>query len=168
MRPSLLLHPNIPKPLHGMSPRELMSSDWWDATRQRVYANAGFRCQCCDTPKKDALYHPWLEAHETYDYDYANGVATVNEIVALCHACHNYIHSGLLRVLAQAGKIPVAKYEDIMQRGDSILLNAGLVKPEPPANIAEWSTWRIVIAGRTYPTRWASYEAWSKHYGRRN
>lgn len=166
MRPGLLLHPNIPKPLHGMSPRELMGDEWWDFTRQWVYANAGFRCQCCGVPKREALYHAWLEAHETYQYDYENGIATVNEIVALCHACHNYIHSGRLLILAQTGEIAFSKYEHIMQRGDAILKEAGLKKPQPPARIAEWDRWRIVIAGREYKTRWPSYEAWEAHYER--
>lgn len=167
MRPELLLHPNIPKPLHGMSPRELLGDEWWDSTREWVYQNAGYRCQCCGVPKQEAKYHKWLEAHETYDYDYAEGLATVNEIVALCHSCHNYIHSGRLQALLDAGKIPASKHRDIMQHGDRILREAGLTRPEPPEEIAEWSRWRIVICGRVYPTRWPSYEHWFNHYHRR-
>lgn len=166
MRPELLLHPNIPKPLHGMSPRELLGDEWWDSARQWVYKNANYRCQCCDVPKEQALYHKWLEAHETYIYDYENGIATVSEIVALCHACHNYIHSGRLKMLADSGTIPYSKYTDIINRGDAILKNAGLTKPQEPKKIAPWECWRIVIAGRIFPTRWASYEAWSNYYNR--
>ena len=166
MRPELLLHPNIPKPLHGMSPRELFGDVWWDATRQWVYANAGFRCQCCDVPKAEAKYHRWLEAHETYDYDYKNGIATVNEIVALCHSCHAYIHSGLLEVNRNSGKITQEKYQDILKHGDAILKAANLRQPAPPTEFAEWSKWKIVIAGQEYPTRFPNFEAWQRFYQR--
>ena len=166
MRPELLLHPNIPKPLHGMSPRELCGDAWWDSTRKLVYQNAGYRCQCCDTPKDECDYYKRLEAHETYDYDYANGIATVNDIVALCHACHSYIHSGLLQSLFVRKQISFEKYHHIMKRGDAIIASAGLKKPEPPATIAEWSSWRIVIQGVTYQTKWKNYEEWKAHYGR--
>lgn len=166
MRPELLLHPNVPKPLHGMSPRELLGDEWWDATRQWVYRNAEYRCQCCGVPKAEADYHQWLEAHETYHYDYAKGLATVDDIVALCHACHNYIHSGRLQVLYNKRQITREKYTHIMQRGDSILRMAGLTRPPEPEYIAPWHKWRIEIQGRVYPTRWKDYEHWAAHYGR--
>lgn len=166
MRPELLLHPNVPKPLHGMSPRELKGQEWWDKTRKEVYAKAGNRCQCCGVKKEDALFHKWLEAHETYQYDYENGVATVSEIVALCHACHSFIHSGLLKVKYQKGEISSSKYFKILQHGDSILEKSGLRQQHPPEKVADWCEWKIVIDGEVFPTRWKSFEHWRKHYGR--
>lgn len=166
MRPELLLHPNIPKPLHGMSPRVLMGDEWWDYVRHWVYNKAEYKCQCCGIGKADAKYHKWLEAHETYEYDYKDGLATVNEIVALCHSCHNYIHSGRLEILMQNGTIPYEKYDDIIHHGDAILSAYNLRKPEPPAQIADWGRWRIVIAGVTYPTRFKNYQEWAREYDR--
>ncbi len=165
MRPELLMHPTIPEPLHGMSPRALMGSEWWDATRKWVYRNAGYRCQCCGVEPRDALYHQWLEAHETYDYDYENCIATVNEIVALCHACHSYIHIGLLGTLATNGQIPYSKYEHIKARGDAILAHAGLARVAAPNVLPSWERWRIIIAGREYKTIWPTYQAWAAQYG---
>ena len=166
MRPELLLHPNVPKPLHGMSPRELLGDVWWNETRKTVYKNAKDECQCCGVHKQDAKYHKWLEAHETYSYDYKNGVATVTEIVALCHSCHAYIHSGLLQVLWTTGKISNEKYQDILSHGDKIIKESGLKRPERPTQIAEWSKWCIVIEGKKYKTKWKSFEHWAKHYNR--
>lgn len=166
MRPELLLHPNVPKPLHGMSPRELKGSEWWDKTRKEVYAKAGYRCQCCDVRKEDALFHKWLEAHETYEYDYKNGIAIVKEIVALCHACHSYIHSGLLQVKRDKGEISYSKWQQIMLHGDNILYNAKL-KPSPyVGEVAEWGKWKIVIDGEVFPTKWKSFEHWRMAYNR--
>lgn len=165
-RPELLLHPNVPKPLHGMSPRELKGKEWWDKVRQQVYKDANYRCQCCGVKKEDALFHKWLEAHETYDYDYKNGIATVKEIVALCHACHSYIHSGLLMVRYKNGEINHNKFFTIIAHGDKILKDSGLSNPQIPEEIAEWSMWKIVIDGEEFPTKWKSFEHWRCHYGR--
>jgi hypothetical protein len=163
-RPELLLHPNVPKPLHGMSPRELLGDAWWDTVRQEAYRKAGYRCQACGVGKLDAKYHKWLEAHETYIYDYRTGTATVDEIVALCHSCHNYIHSGRLRALFQAGKTTKAKYEDIRIHGDNLLSAHNLTFPESPTETAPWHEWKIVINGKIFPTKWKSFEEWNAHY----
>lgn len=161
-RPELLLHPNVPKPLHGMSPRELLGKEWWDKVRQEVYKQAEYRCQACDTPKVWAKYHKWLEAHEVYKYDYTIGRARMVEIVALCHSCHSFIHSGYLRVRLDRGLIDPKQFQEIVAAGNRLTKN--LPKPTVPTEIAEWSKWHIVIGDRIFPTKWSSYEDWQKHY----
>ena len=82
--PRILLHPNIPKPLHGINPRTVMGQAWWDVERKKAYAAAGFKCEACGVVKKDAMFHQWLEAHEYFDYDYDCGVLRLKKLVALC------------------------------------------------------------------------------------
>lgn len=163
-RPELLLHPNVPKPLHGMSPRELLGAEWWDKVRQEAYKKANYCCQACGIHKSEAKYHQWLEAHETYIYDYANGVATVSEIVALCHACHNYIHNGRLLSMYESGQITEAKYLDILKHGDMLLRTHKLTMPDSPSVVADWTKWKIILNGQHFPTKWKSYEHWLSHY----
>lgn len=156
--------PNVPKPLHGMAPRVLLSPFWWAVTKQNAYASTGYRCAACWVPKSEAKYHSWLEAHEVYDVDYAAGTATYIETVPLCHSCHNFIHSGRMESLVQNGEMPASKYKDIIRHGRSILKKAGLKMPKEPKNVARWESWAMVIDGKKYPTVYKDYEEWKEKY----
>ena len=191
--PELLTHPNIPKPMHGVNPRTAMGQKWWDDSRRRVYAEKNFRCFACGVHKTEADYHRWLECHEDYDIDYANGKMVLKRLVALCPACHGFIHSGRLYALATKGETHRRKALYILGRGLAILREAGL-KPFPgtvlvhalltgadlseaeemaealgsdwPVGpIAPWAWWRLVIDGKEYPPKFASMAEWSEHYG---
>lgn len=136
LRPDLLLHPNIPKPLHGLNPRSLLGKEWWDEQRFRAYAEYNYRCWACGVPKAQASYHSWLEGHEYYRIDYPAGRAEMVEVVALCHACHNFIHNGRLISLYDKGEIEEEKICAILYHGFAVLKEAGL-PPNPFAlNVA--------------------------------
>ncbi len=161
--PSILLHQQIPKPLHLLNPRSIFGQRWWDINRQRAYARQGYRCHACGVAKGEAEYHRWLEAHEFYDINYETGCVTFVELVALCHACHNFIHSGRLQKLLDKGEISQQKYDDILDRGYVILEAAELVK-EAPVSACDWSDWHLVIDGKNYGQKFHSFEEWEKHF----
>jgi hypothetical protein len=161
-RPELLLHPNIPKPLHGLNPRTIFGKEWWDVERQKAYAKTNYHCAACGVHKSQAKYHQWLEAHEFYDIDYKRGTAKMTEIVALCHSCHAYIHSGLQEILLDKGEISLEKYIDIREHGD--LLTKGLRKPVAPLVVADWCKWRLIIDGKEYKTKFANALEWKEFY----
>ena len=164
LRPEILLHPNIPKPLHGLAPRTILGQEWWNKQRQIAYAKTDYHCMACGTHKSKALFYRWLEAHELYDLDYAKGRMTMREIVALCHACHNYIHSGRMRAMVKKGQMSAAKEALILAHGDTILKAAKLRKPELPINVAAWKDWRLILDGIEYKGRFASLESWRNYY----
>jgi hypothetical protein len=171
-RPELLLCPNIPKPLHGVAPRVVLGNSWWNKTRKEAYARTNYRCMACGVHKYRAKYREWLEAHEVYDIDYERGRSVFVEAVPLCHFCHNFIHDGRLNMLLQAGKIPHGKFAAIMQHGERILSAEGLTKPPHSVRdqqvtnallsgrFANWSDWRMIVAGVEYPPLFTSYEDW--------
>lgn len=68
--------------------RTLLPPGGWDAVRRRAYARAGGRCMICGAPVRR------LEAHERWSYDEANAVQKLEDVVAVCHACHEVIHIG--------------------------------------------------------------------------
>jgi len=157
-RPEILLHPNIPKPLHGIAPRVVKGQAWWDVVRRQAYASTGFRCAACGVRKQDAKYHQWLEAHELYEYDYEAGRLTLKEIVPLCHSCHNYIHSGRMAMMLDSGEMTEEMYLDILAHGDRLI--KGLKRPEAPLTCAEWPDWRMVIDGKRYGPSTPNMSAW--------
>lgn len=168
LRPELLLHLNIPKPLHGLNPRTILGQEWWDRTRQESYKRTNYHCSACGIHKSKAKYHQWLEAHENCKIDYEKGRVEVIEINALCHSCHSFIHDGLLRIKYEKGEIPYEKYEDVLNHGESVLRNAGLVKPNYPTYEdfppVKWQDWRLILDGKEYPPLWEDYLHWSIHY----
>ncbi len=126
LEPSVLLHPNIPRPLHGMAPREIWGKSKWDRLRKIVYAEQDFRCISCGVHKQDAKYHNWIECHEYYNIDYAKGSMEMEKLIGLCHSCHAYCHSGRTLMMYQQGKIGFNRANHIMRHGFKVLKDAGL------------------------------------------
>jgi len=181
LRPQLLQHPNIPKPLHGLAPRVIKGQDWWDETRQDAYASTNYHCLACGVHKEKAKYHNWLEAHEDYDINYRTGEVNIKQIIPLCHSCHNFIHSGRLSVTAERYKII-----DILKHGFKILEDNNLDVSQATYMIAEqvgvkhnskviycgitedemcvWSEWHLVLDGEKHYSKFKDFEDWKNFY----
>lgn len=160
-RPEVLLCPNVPKPLHGLAPRVVLGTKWWNETRQAAYRATDYHCITCGVWKYDARGPKWLEGHEVYEVDYAQGRSVYIETVALCHYCHNYIHDGRMQALVEKGRMPASKYVSIIIHGDAILRAAGLVVPPPYEGLmAEWGDWRLVVYGKEYEPIYETFEQW--------
>lgn len=169
LRPEILSHPTIPKPLHGLNPRTILGKAWWDIERKKAYAASNYHCMACGVAKQNALYHPWLEAHELYKIDYVKGTSEMTEIVALCHACHNFIHTGRLLMLVQSYKISPEKAKKIVEHGMNVLSKADKNKLYPKVDltsieIQEWSKWRLIIDGKAYKPLFKNQEEWELYY----
>jgi hypothetical protein len=171
LRPEILLHPNVPKPLHGLNPRSLLGQEWWDRERRKAYAANNYCCWACGVHKSEAKYHQWLEAHECYQYNYTTGTATMIEVVALCHSCHNFIHRGKLSMDLQAGRITEEKYDDILEHGEQVLKRVCTIINNPyiidDGGCAEWSQWKLILEGKEYYSRFKNFEEWRKYYSKR-
>lgn len=88
----LITMPNVPRPLHGLPPREIMGKTMWNKVRKRCYYNAEYRCEICgDDPQKGHLH-----AHELYSYNFMEGTGRFERCVAICKQDHDFIHSGRL------------------------------------------------------------------------
>lgn len=175
-QPELLMGDNIPAPMHGVAPRNILGANWWDRERRAAYKRTNYHCKACGVHKSEAKYHSWLEAHEVYRIDYKRGRMFYKEAVPLCHFCHNYIHDGRLQALLGKGEIHHAKYAQIIRHGDKILREAGLQRlPRSErekllqisiarGEIAEWHMWRLVLNRKHYPPLWDSAEDQAKEY----
>ncbi len=170
--------------MHGLAPREIMGKDWWDKTRQEVYASSDYHCIACGVPKTEAKKFKWLEAHEFWDIDNEKGICKISSIEPLCHYCHNFIHSGRLRMILGKDK-SLAEVKDILEHGFKVLsenklkcfpftlefakslgaktfgVKAYKVKYNEDL---EWSDWKLIWEGKEYKSKFSSYEQWQENY----
>ena len=178
LKPEILTHPNIPKPLHGMNPRSILGSAWWDIERQKAYASTDYHCIACGVHKSQAKVHQWLEAHEYWDINYKTGRCEVKSIEPLCHYCHNFIHSG--RLFKTKTTIEV---REILEHGFNVLSRTGLkvfffthelarlvrantfgVKYYTPTGRATWSDFVLILDGKEYKSKFKSMDEWEQFY----
>jgi hypothetical protein len=184
LKPEILTHPNIPKPLHGINPRSIMGKAWWDKTRKAAYKSTNFHCVACGVAKIDAKMFQWLEAHEYWNIDYQKGVCEVVSIEPLCHYCHNFIHSGRLSMIMGTEKT-YEEVVDILKHGFKVLdfnkldcfpdtftfaQSLGVdtlgVKPyELKVNPnLKWSDWKLIFNGKEYRSNFDNIEQWHDFY----
>ena len=184
--PEILTQPHVPKPLHGVAPREIMGQQWWDIQRQGVYASTLYHCAACGVHKSQAKGKQHLEAHEAWEIDYNNGIATIKDIVPLCHYCHNFIHTGRLAAILDKEKT-TQEIRDILEHGFKILADNKLkcfpftllfaqeigaktfkVKPyKTPLYDVPWGEWKLVWRGEEYRSKFASQQEWSNFYAKK-
>ena len=164
-RPEVLLLPNIPKPLHGVAPRAVLGSKWWNEVRQAAYESTDYHCIACGVHKTRARGRQWMEAHEVYRTDYIIGRLYFIEAIPLCNYCHSFIHSGRLQALLDRNQITQQRYVAVIQHGERVLAKAGLVKPKQyDGPMAEWGKWRLVVGRRMFRPKFKSLEEWVKHF----
>lgn len=85
----------IPRSCWFSNVRTCICSSDWDKLRHYVYERVNYVCECCLTNTKETFINGNLEAHERWEYDYANKIQRLKRIVALCHQCHQTTHIGL-------------------------------------------------------------------------
>ena len=76
--------------------RSLLPPAGWDAVRKAAYARAGGKCSVCGVPCKR------LEAHERWGYDIPTKTQKLEDVVALCPACHSVVHIGRTQLKGDA------------------------------------------------------------------
>lgn len=172
LRPEILLHPNIPKPLHGVNPRTIYGTNWWNRERLKTYKTTEFHCAACGVHKSEARSRQWMEGHEIYEIDYQKGRAVFKEVVPLCHYCHNYIHDGRMTHLLEKGLLHHAKFVAVIKHGDAVLRRAGLERQthaerelavqalEAAGKLCKWPKWRLILDGKEHEPIYKSYAEW--------
>ena len=74
--------------------RSALPKPMWDKLRRAAYARAGGRCSICGAAGR-------LEAHEVWSYDDARHIQTLEDVIAVCPACHEVIHIGRTALLGR-------------------------------------------------------------------
>lgn len=194
LRPELLTHPNVPKPLHNTNPRTILGDSWWNDVKAKAKRLSEYTCYACGKlAEQDKFEKRWLHAHESYKVDYNKTLVTYEETVALCYSCHMFIHSGRLYSVYQKGEVTYDEIKYILERGLLILNNSkletfvgtlavcrelGILDAYEPrklgidkevntiveAEIGKWSDWRMSIQGKLYKGKFKTFKEWEDYY----
>ena len=78
--------------------RTCLKQSQWDKLRKGAYAKAEGKCMIC----KAKTFR--LEAHERWNYNDKTKVQKLQEIIAICHACHSVIHIGRTQLMGDEDK----------------------------------------------------------------
>ena len=73
--------------------RTVLSKKAWDYIRRDAYARANGKCSICGRTVKR------LEAHERWSYNKETAKQKLEDVIAICHACHSVIHIGRTQLL---------------------------------------------------------------------
>lgn len=178
LKPEILTCPNIPKPLHGISPRTIMGQQWWDNKRRKVYASTNYRCVACGVHKSNARARKCLEAHEYFNINYETGICKIKSIEPLCHFCHNFVHNGRLGVSGDikfirdvldhgfdiVRKNNLAVFFNAVNLGNIVGANTVGVKTYTPKCSVKWLDWVLIFNGKEYRSNFKNYEEWMEFY----
>lgn len=178
--PELLLHPNIPKPLHGVNPRSINGNKWWNRVRKETYAKHDFRCFACGVERysQEIMFSGWLEAHEYYEIDYVNCSVEFVKLVALCQCCHMGIHTGRLGAMFDKGQYDEETCYLVLNRKDQVLngmINMSgneidfRVKHKTQKQVDQffidtWSKWHLNLNGKKYYSKFKNVDEWRSFY----
>ena len=183
MKPEILTHPHIPKPLHGLNPREILGKEWWDKGRFEAQKRTNHTCVACGIKKEDAKKYQWLEGHEYWDINYMIGRCKVVSIEPLCHYCHNFIHSGRLEKIMGKEK-SINEVKEILEHGFKILsenklrcfpftlelgkkLKVNTYNVEAyllPESKVKWGDWILIIENKEYKSKFKNIDEWYAYY----
>jgi hypothetical protein len=121
-----------------------------------------------------------LEAHEVYDINWEQGRSIFTEVTALCHFCHQFIHSGMIKARVEKGDYDPRKQDAIREHGYRILWNAGLEPSEwsrmnfernyvPPyeflnMEMADWEEWRLIVGDKIFEPLFANEDEYNDYY----
>jgi hypothetical protein len=176
--PEILEQPQIPPPLHGVNPRSIMGRQSWDVLRREVYAKHGYCCAACGVKSKDAIIKRGLEAHERFTVNYRKKRMVLIGMEPLCHACHSFVHTGLLQVRLVKRQISLENVLAILGNGIQTLEASGGRLP-PGADFLckklhqkhglpvhrypprlSWRGWAMEWNGQTYHSPYPTEAAW--------
>jgi len=113
-----------------------------------------------------------------YEYRWEEHTLVFQGTMALCHACHNFIHSGRMQKMLEIGKLSRRVYGLIVAHGKGVLGRAGLEPyndyPESfladwrAGHAATWGKWKMVINGKEHYSPYKDLDEYEEAYRKEN
>lgn len=78
--------------------RSILKPKDWDIVRRDAYTRANGRCCICGRRTNR------LEAHEKWSYNEENALQKLEDVIALCHACHEVKHISRTQLIGRGAE----------------------------------------------------------------
>lgn len=88
----------VPESCWYVNLRKVLKPSDWDKVRRDAYARANGKCMIC------GRYTRRLEAHEKWNYDEGKGLQKLEDVVALCHSCHEVKHIARTQLMGRGAE----------------------------------------------------------------
>lgn len=112
--------------------RSVLKPSDWDKVRFDAYARAGGKCMICGRWTKR------LEAHEKWSYDEGKALQKLEDVVALCHSCHEVKHISRTQLVGRGAEamehfmkvngVSQMEYHEALQKANEAYLRRNKVE----------------------------------------
>ncbi len=149
MNIEILAQSILPLSIHGVNPRKIMGDYKWKQIKKEKQKEADHHCMCCGEYVEHVPGN-YLECHELYDIDLENREFRFKDVVCICKKCHQFIHSARTKCLVEEGEITQEYFNEIMERGNNLLMINGLEKKDLSQKEIKNPKWVLVYENKRY------------------
>ena len=129
----------VPDGCWGYNLRSILSKEQWDFLKKDAKYRANGKCSICGKNTK------FLDTHERWSYDQANGIQKLEDIIAVCKDCHSAIHIGYTSI---KGNLEKAENHYMKVNGVSyaIMKNDLSIANQKHKKLNEVSEWKLDLS----------------------
>ena len=126
----------LPSGAFGNNLRSVLSKSAWDFIRKDAYCRFDNKCSVCGRAVKR------LHAHEKWSFDKDKKVQRLEDVVAVCGACHSVIHIGRSQVLGLEDNA-IKHFKRVNKCDYQVYINALKIANEKSIELSKVDSWAL-------------------------
>jgi len=161
--PEILLQ-ELPKPLHGITPRFIMGGKMWNKKKNAAALKNNYCCWVCGVNVNDTEPKR-LEGAPVFFVVEETKRVIFRDVAALCKKCNSFLNLSILWKMEKRGLCKKELIEQIILHGDNFV---DVVKKIENINVMfavnDFKNWRYFFDGIEYYSRFDSLEEYNAFF----